>query len=62
MFAACSDDMVEAIALVGSMAEVKKRFASRTVAADAATPVIPHVGLSQEKSLYYSAKIAEAFY
>lgn len=62
MFAACSDDMVEAIALVGSMDEVKKRFASRTVAADAATPVIPHVGLSQEKSRYYTAKIAEAFY
>ena len=62
MFAACSDEMVESIALVGSLDEVKKRFAARTVAADAATPVIPHVGLSQEKTVYYTEQIANAFY
>lgn len=59
---ACSDEMVEAIALVGSMDEVQKRFASRTVAADAATPVIPHVGLNEEKTLFYTQQIANAFY
>lgn len=62
MFAACSDAMVEAIALVGSVDEVRKRFESRTVAADSATPVIPHYGLSEEKSMYYTQQIADVFY
>lgn len=62
MAAACTDEMVEAIALVGSVDEVKKRFAARTVAADAATPVIPHVGLSPEKTVFYTEQIAKAFY
>lgn len=62
MFAACSDEMIESIALVGSVGEVKKRFAARTVAADAATPVIPHYGLSEEKAVFYTEQIAAAFY
>lgn len=62
MTAACTDEMVEAIALVGPMDEVRQRFAARTVAADAATPVIPHVGLSPEKTVYYTEQIAAAFY
>lgn len=62
MYAACSDQMVEAIALVGSKDEVLKRFASRTVAADSATPVIPHYGLSEDKTVYYTQQIADAFY
>lgn len=62
MFAACSDEMIEAIALVGSVDEVKKRFAVRTIAADAATPVIPHYGLGEEKAVFYSQQIAAAFY
>lgn len=62
MYAACSDEMVESIALVGSKDEVLKRFEARTVAADSATPVIPHVGLSDEKAIYYTQQIADAFY
>lgn len=62
MNAACSDAMVEAIALVGSKDEVKKRFAERTRAADSATPVIPHVGLDEQQALHYTQKIADAFY
>jgi probable F420-dependent oxidoreductase len=62
MFAACTDEMVETIALVGPMDEVQARFTARTVAADAATPVIPHVGLSQEKTVFYTEQIAAAFY
>lgn len=62
MNAACSDEMVEAIALVGSADEVRKRFATRTAAADSCTLVIPHVGLSEEKTLFYTQQIAEVFY
>jgi len=62
MSAACSDEMVEAIALVGTVDEVRKRFASRIAVADSATPVIPHVGLSNEKAQFYTQQIAAAFY
>lgn len=62
MYAACSDKMVETIALVGSLDEVKARFEARTVAADSATPVIPHVGLSDEQTVFYTQQIAKAFY
>lgn len=62
MAAACSDEMVEAIALVGPRDEVIKRMKARTVAADACTPVIPHFGLSPEKADFYTRNIADAFY
>lgn len=60
--AACSDEMVEAIALVGPEDEVRKRMAKRTVSVDAITPVIPHFGLSAEKAAFYLDGIARCFY
>ena len=60
--AACSDAMIEAIALVGSVDEVKKRMAQRAALVDAITPVIPHFGLSAEKSAFYLDGIANCFY
>ncbi|AJR25349.1 MULTISPECIES: LLM class flavin-dependent oxidoreductase [Sphingobium] len=62
MAAACSDEMVESIAVVGTVDEVRSRVARRAALADAITPVIPHYGLSPEKSAIYTQRIAEAFY
>ncbi|GFE75772.1 LLM class flavin-dependent oxidoreductase [Novosphingobium sp. TCA1] len=62
MTAACPDEMVESIAVVGDVDEVRAGVARRAAAADAITPVIPHYGLSPEKSRTYSARLAEAFY
>lgn len=62
MIAACTDEMVESIALVGSKDEVRRRFRDRIGDADACTPVIPHYGLDQDKIDFYSAGIADLFY
>jgi probable F420-dependent oxidoreductase len=62
MIAACTDEMVESIALVGSKDQVLRRFRARTEHADACTPVIPHYGLAQDKIDFYSAGIADLFY
>jgi probable F420-dependent oxidoreductase len=62
MVAACSDAMVESIAIVGSADEVRRRMRERTRGADACTPVIPHYALPQDKLEYYSAGIADLFY
>lgn len=62
MVAACSDAMVESIAIVGSAADVRRRMLERTRDADACTPVIPHYALTQDKLDYYSAGIADVFY
>jgi probable F420-dependent oxidoreductase len=62
MAAACTDEMVESIAVVGNVDEVRAAVARRAAQADAITPVIPHYGLSIEKSTYYTRRIAEAFY
>ena len=62
MIAACPDEMVESIALVGSKDEVLRRFRARAEYADACTPVIPHYGLAQDKIDFYSAGIADLFY
>ena len=62
MVAACSDAMVESIAIVGSEDEVRVRVLERTREADACTPVIPHYALSQDKLDYYTAGIADLFY
>ncbi|MDB5687698.1 MAG: oxidoreductase [Rhizorhabdus sp.] len=50
MIAACSDAMVESIAIVGTKDEVRQQMADRAEHADSITPVIPHYGLSHEKS------------
>jgi probable F420-dependent oxidoreductase len=62
MVAACSDAMVESIAIVGSADEVRRRVLARTREADACTPVIPHYTLTQDKLDYYTAGIAGVFY
>lgn len=62
MFAACSDEMVESIAIIGTADEVRRRVADRAADADAITPVIPHYGLSAEKSAAYTDRIADLFY
>jgi probable F420-dependent oxidoreductase len=62
MIAACPDEMVESIALVGGKDEVLRRFRARTEHADACTPVIPHYGLSPDKIDFYTAGIADLFY
>jgi probable F420-dependent oxidoreductase len=62
MVAACSDAMVESIAIVGSADEVRRRVAERTREADACTPVIPHYGLAQDQLDFYTAGIADVFY
>ena len=62
MNAACSDAMVETIALVGPVDEVRKRMASRAARADSITPVVPQFGLTPEQTAFYSRNIAEAFY
>ena len=62
MVAACTDEMVESIALVGPKDEVLRRFHERVEHADACTPVIPHYGLEPDKMAFYSAGIADLFY
>lgn len=62
MAAACPDEMVESIAIVGGKDEVLRRVRMRASYADAITPVIPHYGLSQEKLAFYTAGIADLFY
>jgi hypothetical protein len=62
MVAACSDAMVESIAIVGAPDEVRRRVAERTREADACTPVIPHYALARDKLDFYSAGIADLFY
>jgi len=62
MTKACSDTMVEAIALVGSRDEVRRRMTQRAEQADSITPVIPHYGLDQQQQMHYNRGIADAFY
>ncbi len=62
MVAACPDEMVEMIALVGSKDEVRARFVERTRHADACTPVVPHYGLAADRLAFYAAGIADLFY
>jgi hypothetical protein len=54
--------MVESIAIVGPVDEVRRRMLERTREADACTPVIPHYALAQDKLEYYTAGIADVFY
>lgn len=62
MTAACTEAMVNSIAIIGPPDEVRARVAQRAAQADAITPVIPHYGLSPEKSVIYGQRIADAFY
>ena len=62
MHAACSDAMVEAIALVGTPDEVRQRLARLAKVADSFTLTIPFYCLSNEKALYYTQRVAEVCY
>jgi probable F420-dependent oxidoreductase len=62
MSAACTDAMVETIAVIGTPDEVRAGVARRVQYADSFTPCIPHFGLSAEKASYYTRRIAEVFY
>ena len=62
MIAACPDEMVESIALVGPASEVRARVAKRMQHADAITPVVPHYALADEKLAFYARGIADLFY
>jgi probable F420-dependent oxidoreductase len=60
---ACSDAMVEQIALVGSVDEVRARVNRLAAVADSFTLAAPfHHGLSPQQIAGYNRRIAEAFY
>jgi alkanesulfonate monooxygenase SsuD/methylene tetrahydromethanopterin reductase-like flavin-dependent oxidoreductase (luciferase family) len=62
MLAACTDEMVDAIALAGPPGELRRRLAALGGIADSFTLAVPFYGLSPEKAAHYSARIAETFY
>ena len=62
LLAACPNEMVEAIALVGPPDELRRRFAELSPIADSFTLTTPFYGLSPEKSAHYSEQIAATFY
>jgi len=62
MLAACTDEMVDAIALAGPPAELRKRLDALGEIADSFTLAVPFYGLSPEKTAHYSAQIASTFY
>lgn len=62
MFAACPDELVESIALVGPADEVRRRAAERLEYADDFTPVAPHIAVDEDKLAYYTKGIEELFY
>jgi alkanesulfonate monooxygenase SsuD/methylene tetrahydromethanopterin reductase-like flavin-dependent oxidoreductase (luciferase family) len=59
---ACTDAMVESIAIIGTADEVARRVAERARDADSITPVIPHYALPPDKAGEYSRRIADLFY
>lgn len=60
--AACSDAMVEAIALVGPPDEVRRRVDELAGIADSFTLAIPFYGMAPDKTAWYTQRIAEVFY
>lgn len=62
MLTACSDAMVDAIALAGPPDELRKRLEALGDIADSFTLATPFYGLSPEKNLFYSEQIAATFY
>ena len=59
---ACSDAMVESIAIIGNADEVARRMEQRARDADSITPVVPHYDMSAHKVAEYARRIAEVFY
>jgi probable F420-dependent oxidoreductase len=62
MVAACSDAMVESIAIIGTVDDVRRRMQDRARDADSITPVVPHYNLSPDKVAEYAQRIAALFY
>jgi probable F420-dependent oxidoreductase len=59
---ACTDRMVESIAIIGTADEVAQRMDERARDANSITPVVPHYELSTDKVAEYSRRIADLFY
>jgi probable F420-dependent oxidoreductase len=59
---ACTDAMVESIAIIGTVDEVARRVTERARDASSITPVIPHYALPPAKAVEYSRRIADLFY
>jgi len=59
---ACSDAMVESIAIIGNADEVARRMEQRARDANSITPVVPHYDMSADKVAEYARRIAEVFY
>ena len=62
MAKACPDEMITAITILGSAAEVQKQVAERVQYADAITLVVPQFGIEPEKAAIYRKRIANLFY
>ena len=62
MARACSDEMVSAITILGSVDDVRAQIAERTIHANSITPVVPQFGVEPEKAAIYRMRIAETFY
>lgn len=62
LLAACSDEMVDAIALCGPPDELRRRLEELGKVADSFTLAVPFYGLSEEKMAYYNERIGETFF
>ena len=59
---ACPDEMVSAITVVGSAADVKAQVIERASFADSITPVVPQFGMADDKAATYRQRIADLFF
>lgn len=59
---ACPDEMVSAITVLGSAADVKTQVIERASFADSITPVVPQFGMAEDKAATYRQRIADLFF
>jgi probable F420-dependent oxidoreductase len=62
MAKACSDEMVCAITILGSVDDVRAQVEERAAMADSITPVVPQFGIEPGKAAVYRQRIADLFY
>lgn len=62
MAAACPDEMVTAITIVGSADAVREQVAERAEFATSITPVVPQFGVDPARAALYRSRIATTFY
>jgi probable F420-dependent oxidoreductase len=62
MAKACSDEMVCAITILGSVDDVRAQVDERAAMADSITPVVPQFGIEPGKAAVYRQRIADLFY